>query len=99
MPVSSGSDASRYLHAPASAAIVQVRPAAGYAGADGGHSCWPAGPLACRHYQVLSMSIIGETWSALGACEPAGSNRKVTRSPQGVLVTSAMQRSRCMSAR
>ena len=34
----------------------------------------------------------GDTCSDLGTVKPAGSKGKVTRSPHGVLVTSAMQR-------
>jgi hypothetical protein len=42
--------------------------------------------------QSCSMSIIGETCSAFGTREPAGSNANATRWPHGVLVTSARQR-------
>jgi hypothetical protein len=46
--------------------------------------------IVCAH-QVFCMSIIGETCSALGTVAPFGENTKRTRSPHGVLVTSAMQ--------
>jgi hypothetical protein len=37
------------------------------------------------------MSMKGDTCSALGTLSPVGSNRKVTFSPQGVLVTCMRQ--------
>jgi hypothetical protein len=41
-------------------------------------------------HHTLPMSINGDTCSALGVFSPAGRKQKRTRSPQGVLVTSAM---------
>ena len=41
-------------------------------------------------HQVACMSMKGDTCMDLGTSWPAGSNRKVTRAPQGVFVTSAM---------
>lgn len=45
-------------------------------------------------HQVLSMSMNGLTCSALGLMSPAGLNTKLTRSPQGVLVTCGRRHAR-----
>ena len=42
---------------------------------------------------VLLMSMSGDTCSAMGTVSPSGFTKKVTRSPQGVLVTSTTARS------
>ena len=42
-------------------------------------------------YQLLRMSMKGDTCIALGTSCPSGLNRKITLAAQGVFVTSAIQ--------
>jgi hypothetical protein len=49
-------------------------------------------------YQVLCMSMNGDTCIAFGMSCPCGWNRKVTLAPHGVLVTSAMHTWRASAA-